>query len=92
MTTLRVRTNDNLNQIFRSCESHAWRVNINRVRRDITTIQIVSWNGTRTIEAEFDRENSSIRLGDGRLIIRFRNPRWINTNITFRNQNPVNYV
>ena len=89
---MRVRTNDNLNQIFNSRESHAWRVNITRVMNNVTTIEIVSWDGSRTIHAQFDRFNSSTRLGDGRLIIRFTNPIWLNTNIIFPSQNPVNYI
>jgi hypothetical protein len=88
--TIRVRTRNDLADLAGRHESPAWVVGRGREER-LANVQIVNFAGDRMIVAGYDPVKSE-RRGDGRLIIRFKEPRIVSCDVAYDGQNPVRYV
>lgn len=87
--TIQVRTADNLLDLLKANKSGNWVVAQGK-EKEITNVEIVSFDGTQKIEGTFDAANS-FRLDDGRLVIAFTSACIRNCSISFNGQNPVRY-
>ena len=86
---IQVRTADNLLDLLKAHKSGNWKVARGK-EREITDVEIVSFDGTQKIEGTFDAANS-FRLDDGRLVIAFTNACIRNCSISFDARAPVRY-
>ena len=88
--TIQVRTSDNLIDLLKAQQSGYWTVAQGK-EQEISNIQIVNFDGTQRIEAEFNLEHSH-RVEDGRLLIAFTNACIRNCRVSFDSRNPVRYI
>ena len=87
--TIQVRIADNLLDLLKANKSGNWVVAQGK-EKEITNVEIVSFDGTQKIEGTFDAANS-FRLDDGRLVIAFTNACIRNCSVSFDGRNPVRY-
>jgi len=90
MTTIQLRTRDNLNQLSITGESQAWIV-ANSKLSQILNVRVVNWDGTRCINAVFNLQRVWKRMHSPedhtiRTVITFtKNTIIENCNIDFNN-------
>ncbi|MEM9247003.1 MAG: hypothetical protein AAGA67_14850, partial [Cyanobacteria bacterium P01_F01_bin.153] len=87
MTTLQIRTRDNLLDLLLKGQSADWKVGQGK-EQEITYVEIVNFAGSQRIEAKFDPENS-YRLDNGRLVVAFTDGRIVNCQVSFDAQNSL---
>ena len=88
--TIQVRTSDNLLDLLKAQRSGCWIIAQGR-KKEITHVEIVSFDGSQRIEANFDEESSE-RLEDGRLVLGLSNACIRNCSVSFDSRNPVRYI
>jgi hypothetical protein len=87
--TIQVRTAGNLLNLLKVNKSGNWVVAQGK-EKEITNVEIVSFDGTQKIEGNFDAANS-FRLDDGWLVIAFTDACIWNCSVSFDERNPVRY-
>lgn len=87
---IQVRTVDNLLDLLKANQSGNWTVAQGK-EREITDVEIVSFDGTQKIEGTFDAAHS-YRLDDGKLVMAFKDACIRNCSISFDGRNPVRYL